>query len=172
VPFAAANLHPTFYYFRLGPKYSRFDSKSGKWTDGTLTDEDPQISVEPYEYLLVESLERFRCSEQVLALFSQSSSLVRKGLSLRHSAFIDPNFPAKQRTGFLEIGLKNEIDAVVDLGLGEDVGKVCFFNVADTYPIGEPKGATGKTFQRRASTDRPKPRPAYDDHPVPGLEDS
>ncbi len=166
VPFVASNLHPTFYYFRLGPEYTRFSSKEQKWVDGSLSKANPIIEVEPFEYLVVGSLERFRCSKQVLAIFSQSSGLVRKGLSLRHSAFIDPNFPAKKRTGFLEFGLKNEIDSTVSVALGEDIGKVCFFNVADTYPISDPKGDIAETYDRRASTD--KPVPTYDDHPVPG----
>src|SRR5438094_5330746 len=90
-PFAEGNLYPTFYYFRLGPEYSRFSPKEQKWHAGTLTRTTPTIEIDPFEYLVVSSLERFRCSKQVLAIFSQSSALVRRGLSLRHSAFIDPN---------------------------------------------------------------------------------
>ena len=92
---------------------------------------------------------------------------MRRGLSLRHSAFIDPNFPARKRTGFLEFGLKNEIDATIPLTLADEIGKVCFFNVSDTYPISDPKGEVAENYERRGSTDKPRPVPAYDDHPVP-----
>ena len=111
-PFEAKGLCPTYYYFRLGRHNRRWNSQKKIWELGELGAGTEVLEIQPREYLLVESFERFRCSKQVMAIFGQSSSLVRKGLSLRTSPFIDPNFPDEEEDGCLEIGLKNELNDI------------------------------------------------------------
>jgi deoxycytidine triphosphate deaminase len=167
-PLEEENLEATFYYFRLGKLVYKWDIKKQKWmTDDLSLPGNSILTIEPNEYLLIQSYERFRCSKQVFAIFGNSSRLTRQGLSLRHSPFIDPNFPNKKDNGFLEIGLKNEFNQQVKIKYQDIIGKISFFNVADTYPVSELKGERTKAdFDRRKGSGGPLP--LYPDHPVPG----
>ena len=172
-PFKRPHLGPTYYYFTLGERHKLWNEKENTWDLRELDAGEPALVIPPNGYALIQSKERFRCSKECLGIFGQSSSLIRRGLSLRNSPFIDPYFPGDQ-PGYLEIGLKNEITKSVRLHLGEVIGKVGFFNVADTYPIAPPRSkSTHQDYKRRSSEAPPSEYnpPPYDDHPVDGYND-
>ena len=168
-PFQNSNLCPTYYYFTLGRQYRLWNVEKNDWHLGELSVGNEVLEVKPKEFVLIQSEERFRCSKQCMAIFGQSSSLIRKGLSLRNSPFIDPNFPDEAKAGYLELGLKNELTKPLRLRLGERIGKVCFFNVSDTYPISDVVGTVSEEdFERRSG--KGPPFPVYDDDPDHGQE--
>ena len=169
-PFHQLHLCPTYYYFSLGSQYRRWDRSKKDWERGDLVPGKEVLNIKEDEFVLIQSQERFRCSKQCFALFGQSSTLIRKGLSLRNSPFIDPNFPDEVDPGYLEIGLKNELNITVKLRLGDCIGKICFFNISDTYPIADVAGsASEEDFTRRSGSG--PPIPYYDDHPADGWKD-
>jgi hypothetical protein len=169
-PFDKTALCPTYYYFRLGAQYRKWIKETSTWQPRDLSQGNEILNVGANEYLLIQSYERFRCSKQILAIFGQSSALTRKGIKLVHSPFVDPNFPAPDDAGYLELGLKNELDRPVQLKFRERIGKICFYNVADTYPIRDITGtASEEDFRRRQGSGGPLP--LYDDHPAPGWQD-
>jgi deoxycytidine triphosphate deaminase len=165
-PFEEKCLCPTYYYFRLGKQYRRWATGDPK----ELRPGNEILRLEPNEYVLIQSYERFRCSKQILGVFGQSSELTRRGLKLVHSPFIDPNFPTEDDPGFLELGLKNELNVPVEIKLRAVIGKVAFYNVADTYPIQDVFGTLSESdYQRRRGNKGPMP--LQDDHPVPRDEE-
>lgn len=169
-PLENTHLCPTYYYFSLGPQYRRWNRSNKAWELGELEPGNEVLDIHEEEFVLIQSQERFRCSKQCFAIFGQSSGLIRKGLSLRNSPFIDPNFPDEVDPGYLEIGLKNELNITVKLRLGDSIGKICFFNVSDTYPISDVAGSASEEDYSRRSRPGP-PVPKYDDHPVEGWQD-
>ena len=107
-----------FYYFRLGAV------KKGdkiKVINSTLT-------IPPNGFNTIWSLERFSCSQRVLGLFGNLSSLVEKGLQLIHSPSIDPGF-----IGNLSLGIKNNTSDSIDINVGDKIGKILFFDVSDSF---------------------------------------
>ena len=65
---------------------------------------------------------------------------------------------ADNKPGYLELGIKNEIGVPVSIRLRDRIGKVCFFNVSDTYPIGRINSASMKRdYERRSSSEPPSP---------------
>lgn len=170
-PLEPDNLEPTYYYFRLGKYIYRWNKTDEKWMPDDLSLPGNEIvTIDKNEYILVQTFERFRCSKQVFASFGHTSRLFRKGLTIRNSPFIDPNFPDSKGDGFLEIGIKNELDQKVKIKYQDIIGKISFFNVSDTYPISDLKGFKSKQdYQRRKGIGGQIP--LYDDHPVHGYEE-
>ena len=170
-PLESDNLEATFYYFRLGKYIYRWDKDKEKWMPDDLSlPGNELVTIEPNEYVLVQTLERFRCSKKVFANFGHTSKLFRKGLTIRNSPFIDPNFPDENSDGFLEIGLKNELNQKVKIKYQDIIGKISFFNVSDTYPISDLKNLKSKEdYKRRKGAGGQIP--LYDDDPVPGWKD-
>lgn len=169
-PFDQTGLNPTWYYFRLAEQYTRWIPERNEWEEQRLTQADKILRLGPCEYVLIQSLEQFRCSNRVLATFGQSSYLPRKGLQLNHSPSIDPNFPNQAIGARLEMGLENKLDREITLELGERIGKVYFYSIADTYPVQDITNVEVRdTFERRATGSHPLP--AYDDHALPGIEE-
>lgn len=105
---------------------------------------------------MIRSLETFMLSSKVMAIFGQVSDLSKAGLQLLHSPFIDPTF-----FGQLELGLANHSGGEVVLEWKQSIGKVCFFDVSDTYPLSPPK--KGKAIARKFEERYPN----RDDDPVP-----
>jgi deoxycytidine triphosphate deaminase len=170
-PFDRASLASSYYYFGLGRHYCRFEPETNDWVTGDLSaDDSGSLLVHPGEFLLIQSHERFRCSPECLGVLGASSALTRKGLSLQHSPFIDPGFPGPAETGYLELGIKNELPRAVRLTFQERIGKVSFFNVgeSDLHTAIDAFHVNRQEFARRAATD--KPLPLYDDDPVEGWE--
>ena len=124
--FEPQNLEHTFYYFRLGAKYK--DRLSNNWHE--LTDEGRILKIPGNSYFTIRSLERFETSNQVLGIMGQSTDLIKYGLILVHSPYIDPVY-----NGPLVLGIHNPLPEEVSLELGQTLGKVSFFNISDTYPI-------------------------------------
>ncbi len=141
-----SNLHPTYYYFRLGKYVKLWNSSLTKIDIIELGEAGSEILIIPAKgYALIQSLERFICSKKIVAFFSQISALPRRGLKLNHSMSIDPNF-----RGFLEMGLENILNVPIEIEYGENIGKILFFDISDTYPINDIKGTISeKEYERR-----------------------
>lgn len=140
-PLKPGNLLPTYYYFRLGGDVTRWDSDTGEKIKEDISQPGNRIlKIHPGEFILVRSRERFRCSKRVLGIFGNSSRLLKQGLTIRNSPFIDPNFPHPTDPGYLDIALKNELPISIKLQYEDKIGKISFFNVSDTYPVSEVTG--------------------------------
>ena len=139
-------LHPTYYYFRLGRFFKIWDESSMKYTVAELGDETGEdvLEIPPRGYALIQSLEHFRLSEKVTAIFGQISALSRKGLRLNHSPTIDPHF-----SGFLEMGLENLLPKPREIRFGESIAKVMFYDISDTYPVQDIKGTISELDYKR-----------------------
>lgn len=143
-PFDEDCLQNTSYYFRLG-SHCKESSKQGQ----PLVELGPQKSklfIPPGGMAMIRSLETFLLSNKVMAIFGQVSDLTKSGLELMHSPFIDPTF-----FGQLELGLVNRTNSEVAVEWQQKIGKVCFFDVSDTYPVFPPsKGKPlAKKFEER-----------------------
>lgn len=147
-------LHPTYYYFRLGKWAKIWDEKQRDYQPIELEGTGKNVLTIPARgYCLVQSFERFKCSSKVLAIFGQISALPRKGLRLNHSPSIDPNF-----TGYLELGLENLLEHPVELEYKENIGKIMFFNISETFPVREIQGTISeKEYKRREHLRSPEP---------------
>ena len=129
-------LHPTYYYFRLG-KYIRKWNGKGKCYEYEVIGEDGDevFTIPPKGYVSIKSLERFYCSDKVLAMFGQISELPMGGLRLNHSPTIDPNFGKGKLGGVLEMGIENLLNQPNRLKYAMPIGKISFFDISDTHPI-------------------------------------
>lgn len=166
-------LGPSYYYFRLGRHYHRWNAETSNWIIGELTPDDQELIVGPEDYVIVQSLETFDLSRSVMAMFGPATQLFRQGFSMRNSPFIDPNFPGDEGGGYLELGLKNEISMPISIRFRSVIGKACFYNVSDTYPIGVdiPENNRHDFIRRRTGARPERYVPRYDDHPVPEYEE-
>ena len=127
--FISKNLQHTFYYFRLGR-----ESNSNK--------RNKYLSLSPEEFTTITTCESFHLSKKILGIFGQSSEYAMEGLQVLHSPFIDPGF-----FGPLTLGVKNCNNIEIILEYNESkIGKVCFFDISDTYPINIKKTSS---FYRR-----------------------
>lgn len=111
-----ANFEGTYYIFRVGAigDKVKVEKKPCRIKEGT--------------FLKIWSLESFKLSENILGLFGNSTDLLSRGLKLMNSPFIDPGFE-----GSLELVIKNFSSKPVDLNYGEVIGKVTFFDIADSH---------------------------------------
>lgn len=149
-PFYENDLNPTSYYFRLGDVVELFGPPSPTRTLTpaqvfTITEDRPDpVILPPRGYALIRSKENFRLTNQVLGIFGQTSEMTTRGLRLVHSPYIDPTFE-----GILKMGLQNMLDEKQPLGYDVRIGKVSFFDLTDTYPIGVlKKRSTGEEIKR------------------------
>lgn len=159
-------MNHTYYEFRLGSTYRRWSEDNGK-NLGELSPGREILDIKPGEFILVQSHEMFRCSQDVMGMIGSSTSLVKKGLSLEHSPFIDPRFPGDD-VGVLEVAIKNELPVSRRLTFRDVIGKISFYDVSDTYPVDEISGASRRRIDRRKrgyALDR------YDNDPRPGWKD-
>lgn len=118
-PYAVDYHISNFYYFRLGAL--KQGGEVEEIADGKLT-------IEGNGFARIWSLERFELGQRILGMFGNSSSLVDKGLQLVHSPSVDPGFQ-----GNLALGLRNNTKNDVSLDVGERIGKILFFDCADTF---------------------------------------
>jgi len=144
--FEQTMLHPTYYYFRLGKWAKVFDEQRLDYRAEEIGEPGREVlSIPAHGYALIQTFERFKLSGKVLGFFGQPSALPRKGLRLNHSPTIDPRFD-----GYLEMGLENLLDRPVQVEYRERIGKVVFFDVSDTNPVGDIKGTLSEEdFRRR-----------------------
>ena len=144
--FEQTMLHPAYYYFRLGKWVKIFDEQRHDYRPEVIGEPGSEVlSIPAHGYALIQTFERFKLSGRVLGLFGQLSAIPRKGLRLNHSPTIDPRFD-----GYLEMGLENLLDRPAQVEYCERIGKVVFFDVSDTYPVGDIKGTLSEEdFRRR-----------------------
>jgi dUTPase len=119
IPYEAANLGTSHYYFRLGAK------REGRHV---VPIDSRGLSIEPHNFAQIWSLESFTLSERVMGIFGSPSSLFDHGLQLLNSPFIDPSFD-----GALSLVLSNLSGEIQTIHAGEKIGKVSFFDVGDTF---------------------------------------
>lgn len=153
VNFNESRLQHTSYYFSLGRDYEIAEGDGFKLS--RLDGERKHLVLPPGGYAVIRSHETFILSDKVMGIIGPVSDFVRWGLELVHSPFIDPLFNGK-----LELGLWNRLQRDAAVILGQRIGKVSFFDISDTYPIGiVPKSLQEDKFRRRASL--------RDDDPIP-----
>lgn len=132
-----ANMHGTYYYFRLGGPYELWDEGGHKYITGDLRHGgEKTIVIPPNGFVKIKTKEYFRLSNKFLGILGPITNLLSEGLELLHSPFIDPLF-----RGHLDMAVKNLLNRKAELQLGSDIGKVAFFDISDTYPI-MPPGTT------------------------------
>lgn len=152
INFDNSRLQHTSYYFGIGRDCEIYDREEFHLT--RMGNGTPGLTLPQGGYAIIKSNEVFMLSEKVLGILGPVSDLMRLGLELVHSPFIDPLF-----YGQLELGLWNRLPRTVTLSIGQIIGKVSFFDISDTYPIEMvPKSAQEEKFKRR--------RPLRDDDPV------
>lgn len=152
-------LHSTYYYFRLGHHFKAKLTPEAEWTSGTLNEKTPSLILPPSAYVVARSVERFRLSAEVAAIFSQTSDFIFLGLELIHSAFVDPLFE-----GHLEVGIWNRFATSAEIRLGMPIGKIKFFDVSDTSPIAGSEGTISELkFERRRSFQDKDPLQPWED---------
>jgi deoxycytidine triphosphate deaminase len=148
--FEKNNLQHTSYYFRLGYNYSIFD-EDGNTQIGVIPKENPILVIKPDDYIIVESIEIFSLSNKVKGTIGSLSEMIYKGLQINYSPFIDPLY-----NGWLSVGIKNLLKKDIILKYGENIGKVSFYDISDTYPIKIVKGShQDNLFNDRATKDQP-----------------
>jgi deoxycytidine triphosphate deaminase len=144
------NLQHTSYYFRLGLSYTTFDEEGNK-VQMEAPRKKPIIKIKPHEYIIVESIEVFTLSDKVKGTIGSLSDMINKGLQINYSPFIDPLYK-----GWLSVGIKNLLNKEIDLICGDNIGKVSFYDISDTYPIKIIKGSKqDDLFSKRALADGP-----------------
>ncbi|HEX9927154.1 MAG TPA: hypothetical protein VGB02_01295 [Pyrinomonadaceae bacterium] len=119
------NLGHTFYYFRLGSDVTL----NGKVLK--LSEEERFLTLEPNDFAVIKTFERFSLSDNILGIFGQTRELAERGVQVLHSPFIDPRFKNRLILGIKNLGIE-KIDLEYEVS---KIGKVCFFNISDTYPI-------------------------------------
>lgn len=146
VPLEEDNLQHTSYYFRLGAYYWKRASAQDPppllegddpYLDqvGELSMAAPFLDMQANEYIVVQTMERFRLDDTLFAIFGNVSHAAHRGIQVVNSLFIDPLFPSQSHSEPLKIGLRNLNPDRVVLRLGDVIGKVAFFDVSDTYPV-------------------------------------
>lgn len=146
VNFLRKNLQHTSYYFRLGDVYKIVESPDKKELK-QLTKSNPILTLEPNQYALVRSEEIFRLSDKVKAVVGSCGDSIQNGLLVNYSPFIDPLYD-----GYLEVGIKNLLDKPIHLRIFENLGKLSFFDISDTYPIDiVPKSIQAIKFEARSN---------------------
>ncbi len=154
--FRQENLEHTFYYFRLGSE-GQINGNPFKLSEEL---ENRFLTIKPNDYAIIKTHETFDISSKIMALFGQSSDLIKKGGQLLHSPFVDPMFKGK-----LEVGIKNISNKDIILEYKKQIiGKISFFDISDTYPIVlKPNSLLSKKFEER--------KPEIDDESIHGRFD-
>ncbi len=122
-PFKASNLIRTFYYFRAGDSLKIISPKE----DLIDLEAVGKTRLPANGFGLIKSREHFTFDTSIMGMFGNLSDLVKKGLQIIYSPSIDPGFE-----GHLTLGIKNNTEFEVELLYEENIGKILFFNVADT----------------------------------------
>ena len=148
--FDESNLQHTSYYFRLGLNYTSFDEDGNK-VKLEIKNKKSGVVIKPNEYIIVESIEFFSLSDKVKGTMGSLSEMIMKGLQINYSPFIDPLYK-----GWLCIGIKNLLAKEIKLNYGDNIGKVSFYDISDTYPINIIKGSRQDVlFKERDKRDGP-----------------
>lgn len=155
--FDEPSLVSTHYYFHLGEYCDIWDSKNQEYTTVNISKER-QLILPPGGVATVKSYESFFCSEQVLGILGISSDLLlRSGVVAYLSPAMNPLF-----SGHLEFALQNIRDVNQSVPFRARVGKAVFFDVSDTYPVGnEWYGNDSHKRDRRVVSDQLMTPEAY-----------
>ncbi len=134
-PMKTSNLIKTFYYFRAGDTLKLISPKE----EIVDLEKIEKATIPPNGFGLIKSREHFAFDSSIMAIFGNVSDLIKRGLQMVNSPSIDPGFE-----GHLTLGIKNLTDRPVDISRDEKIGKILFFNVADTvleygYLVEEPE---------------------------------
>jgi len=97
-----------------------------------------KITLDPNEFVLVETMEKVNMPKDLLALILPRSSLFRCGVSL-HTAVVDPGF-----VGTLTFGMKNLSNHPFELEIGSKIGQIVFEEVKGNDKLYKGKYQGGK----------------------------
>ena len=122
-PMKNNNLIKAFYYFRAGDTLKLLSPKE----EIIDLEKVQKTTIPPNGFGLIKSREYFTFDSSIMAIFGNVSDLIKRGLQIVYSPSIDPGFE-----GHLTLGIKNLTDRPVDITNNEKIGKILFFNVADT----------------------------------------
>lgn len=148
-PFEPRNFGNAFYYFRIGESIDFRESGSGKTTKVLLSEENPETELPAHSFAHISSMESFRCSRSVIAIFGGISEIAQRGLVLLHSPFIDATFE-----GTLDMGLSNLSGVPQRVSYYMRVGKAMFFDVSDSSPAQNIEAkSTGEKVTRKVTLD-------------------
>jgi deoxycytidine triphosphate deaminase len=163
-PFEPAMLHHATYYLRLGDRIDRRGPDG--WTTIKLGAEGT-FELPPAGYVRVWTMEDVSLTADAMALVGCVSDLIESGLVLLHSPFIDPLFSGRLRFGLYNLG-----GQPATLRLAQPIGKVAFFDVAESHV---PRPQPGSIMDRKLSAFRdyiersdisPFPPEALEDDPA------
>jgi len=99
---------------------------------------EEKFTLEPNEFVLVETMEKVNMPNDLLALVLPRSSLFRCGVSL-HTAVVDPGF-----IGTLTFGMKNLSEHPFEIEIGSRIGQIVFEEVKGNTKLYEGKYQGGK----------------------------
>jgi len=148
-------LEHSYYYFTLSPEIEMHD-RDGVWKPEILASGVP-LTLTPGQCVRVKSFESFSLSARIFALLGSTTDLVLRGLVLQHGLTMDPLYPRAGRDdvetyGPLRMTLVNNAscDEEVRWGdHGDKIGKICFFDISDTYPV-KPSEKAAEQYQERS----------------------
>jgi len=99
---------------------------------------EEKFTLNPNEFVLVETMEKVNMPNDLLAIILPRSSLFRCGVSL-HTAVVDPGF-----IGTLTFGMKNLSEHPFEIEIGSRIGQIVFEKVKGNTKLYEGKYQGGK----------------------------
>ena len=99
---------------------------------------EEKFTLNPNEFVLVETMEKVNMPNDLLAIVLPRSSLFRCGVSL-HTAVVDPGF-----IGTLTFGMKNLSEHPFEIEIGSRIGQIVFEKVKGNTKLYEGKYQGGK----------------------------
>lgn len=136
-PFKAEKLKPAGYELSVGALYS-MGGKTFRLTD---TPGDNEISISPFEVVVIQTLERLNMPEFLIARWNVRTRWAYQGLLWVGAAQVDPGFK-----GYLACPLYNLSDSTVLLHYGEEIAVIDF--VTTTSPLTQPEHEKYKPLTR------------------------
>jgi deoxycytidine triphosphate deaminase len=97
-----------------------------------------KITIEPNEYVLVETIEKVNMPKDLMATVLPRSSLFRCGVTI-FTAVVDPGFQ-----GTLTFGMKNISEFPFEIEVGSRIGQIVFKEVEDNVKLYNGKYQGGK----------------------------
>lgn len=123
-PFKTESLMSTCYYFTLGQHISIRRTSGVEPADLGAGD----ATLDPAEIAIVKSNESFDLDENTLAILGPTTTMgMKRRLLLMHGPSVDPSY-----RGPLDLAILNVGESAAQLRYGMTIGKMHFFNIADS----------------------------------------
>jgi hypothetical protein len=144
-PFDPESCGATYYYFRLAPMIKLITPAGESFIDLQSPQLKGKYNLPANGFAVVQSIEHFNPKLRVFATIGQPTDFALRGLHLVHGPTLDPTY-----RGPLKVAVRNLLNTPNLLELEAPIGKLSFFDVADTYPIKQPPKAAA-AFEARAT---------------------